>query len=147
LGTEITHLQTLNNQEVAGMIKRSCERFVIFGAKLSFKKGGFLCLHHKYTYDCYPILDLSYGGLRFLTQDRIKMDTKLTMKIYDPNDKVRVTMKGKVTWTSRNPGQSYAYQIGVQFSPYGEKGSQNHPDSLDDLVDFERKFYNTFVST
>ena len=129
------------------VVKRACERFVIYGAKLSFKKDGLFSLGGRFTDDCFPILDLSYGGLRFLTQKKIKIDARLTMKIYDPNDVVQVVMKGYVTWTSRNPGRSYAYQIGVQFNPYGEKKNHNHPDCLDDLVDFEKKFYNTFVST
>jgi hypothetical protein len=43
-------------------------------------------------------------------------------------------------WVAPNPGQSYNYQIGIQFEPYGTKKGNNDPESLKKLTALEQKF-------
>jgi hypothetical protein len=49
-------------------------------------------------------------------------------------------MDGIVRWFASNPGQSYKYQLGVQFLPYGDKKDMNYPGNLVKIISYEQKF-------
>ena len=118
--------------------KRECERFVIIGATVYYKKDAFF---HKpdYSYYSYPVSPVSKGGMGFLCDDSFDAGAKMTLKLIVP-DEEPVIIKGKVVWTAANPEKSYKYRVGVQFDPYGEKKGQNHPDILDKITAWERKY-------
>lgn len=120
-------------------MKRQCNRFVIFGATLTYKKEGIFSAG-EFTKDVYPILNLSLGGLLFLSQQGIKPDTNLSLKICGPDGDVLLILKGVVVWVTVNPEKSYSYQIGVQFKSYGEKKGNNPPGCLNTLLDLERRY-------
>jgi Tfp pilus assembly protein PilZ len=94
----------------------------------------------KYGEEFCPILDVSRGGLRFVGQNNIKIDSKITMKISIPGERIPLILKGQVRWSVPNPGKSYKYQIGIQFNPYGEKKGQNYPGNLVKIIALEQKF-------
>lgn len=110
-----------------GTEKRTCIRFEIPGATLTYKRTGFFSSSFDYDYAYLPVLDLSRGGLRFLAQKELKVKTKLHMKLYIPEEQEEIHLEGKVIWTRPNAGFSYKYQIGVQFNTYGIKEGQNSP--------------------
>lgn len=120
--------------------KRECERFVVFGATLRYKKEAIILGSEEYSEDLYPILDLSLGGLRFVSQNQLKKGTRITLKLLDPYEKEFLVLKGEVKWGGLHSGQSYPYQIGVQFQPYGQKRGQNPPECRDKLVKLESQF-------
>ena len=86
------------------------------------------------------MLDISRGGVRFLAQKPLKHNTKLTVKISIPGERVPLNLVGDVRWSTFNPGKSYRYQVGIQFYPYGEKKGQNYPGNLVKIIALEQKF-------
>jgi Tfp pilus assembly protein PilZ len=121
--------------------KRTCLRFRIPGASVSYKKDKpFLKKGEDYIEEFCPVLDISRGGIRFLSQEILKFESKVALKISIPGETIPMTIKGIVRWYSPNPGKSYKYQIGVQFLPYGEKKDQNNPAVMTKIVALEQKF-------
>jgi Tfp pilus assembly protein PilZ len=126
--------------EYTGIERRTCIRFEIPGATLSYKKDKALLPETRYGEEFCPILDISRGGLRFLTQENLKINSNVTLKISLPGERVPLVMKGQVRWAAINAGKSYKYQVGVQFNPYGEKKGQNYPGALVKIIALEQKF-------
>ena len=122
-----------------GKERRACERFVIPGAAVSYKKEA-LFLAKRFTEERYPIFDMSRGGLRFLSQKPFKINTRLSLKIEITGEEIPIIIKGRVKWLSINPEKSYKYQVGIQFDPYGKKKGENAPECLERLIVLERKF-------
>ena len=118
--------------------KRECERFVITGAAVYYKKDAFF---HKpdYSYYSYPVSLMSKGGMGFLCDDLFDAGAKMMLKLIVP-DEEPVIIKGKVVWSAVNPEKSYKYRAGVQFDPYGEKKGQNPHDILDKITAWEEKY-------
>lgn len=121
--------------------RRTCLRFEIPGATISYKLDSLLTTGQgKYGEEFCPVLDISRGGLRFLCQKNFKLNQKIHMKISVPGERIPLTLKGRVRWSAANPGKSFNYQVGVQFSPYGEKKGQNYPGTLVKVIALEQKF-------
>lgn len=121
--------------------RRTCLRFEIPGATISYKLDSLLpSSQGKYGEEFCPVLDISRGGLRFLSQKNFKLNQRLHLKISVPGERIPLTLKGRVRWAATNPGKSFKYQIGVQFSPYGEKKGQNYPGTLVKVIALEQKF-------
>jgi len=123
-----------------GKEKRTCNRFKIPGATLSYKKTGFFSTSPKYEDEYCPILDLSLGGLRFLTQKNLKVNSKLSMKVSYHEKDGSFYLSGKVQWTIANPGFSYKFQVGVQFDPYGDREGLNSPEEYSKIKNLEWKY-------
>lgn len=121
--------------------RRTCLRFEIPGSTISYKLDSLLPSGQgKFSEEFCPILDLSRGGLRFLSQRHFKINQKIHMQVSVPGERVPLILRGRVRWASANPGKSYKYQIGVQFTPYGEKKGQNYPGTLVKVIALEQKF-------
>lgn len=123
-----------------GKERRDCHRFKIPGATLSYKKSGFFSASSEYEDEYLPILDLSLGGLKFLTQKNLKVNTKLNIKISYHEKDGSFYLAGKVKWTISNPGFSYKYQVGIQFNPYGDKEGLNSPKEYAKIKKLEWKY-------
>ncbi|MGB8952955.1 MAG: PilZ domain-containing protein [Candidatus Aminicenantales bacterium] len=119
--------------------KRECVRFKIPGATVTYKRDKTLLKKDEMSEFC-PVIDISRGGVRFLTHELIKFETKLLVEIHVPGEKIPLSLKGTVRWFSPNPSKSYKYQIGVQFHTYGEKKDQNYPGNLVKIIALEQKF-------
>jgi len=120
--------------------KRACSRFELPGATLSYKKIGFFSFSPDYEDECCPILDLSLGGLRFLTQNNLKIKTKLRIKVSYHEKEGSFHLGGKVKWTISHPGFSYKYQVGIQFLPYGDREGLNSPEDYAKIKTLEWKY-------
>ena len=123
-----------------GKEKRTCNRFEIPGATLSYKKSGFFSTSPNYEDEYCPILDMSLGGLRFLTQKNLKVNSKISLKITYPENNDSFYLSGKVQWTISNPGFSYKYQVGVHFNPYGDREGFNSSEEYDKIKTLEWKY-------
>lgn len=126
--------------EYTGTEGRTCVRFEIPGATINYKKKTFLISKGKYIEEFCPIIDMSRGGIRFLTQNPVKINSKLILDIAMPGEKIPLVQTGIVRWSSFHVGKSYKFQIGVQFDPYGEKKAQNYPGNLTKIIALEQKF-------
>ena len=123
-----------------GIERRLCQRFKISGATVSYRKEKLLSSKTKIDEEFCPVLDLSRGGVRFLTQKPLKFKAKVVLQISVPGERIPLSLKGHIRWSSFNPGKSYKYQAGVQFNAYGEKKDQNYPGSLVKIIALEQKF-------
>jgi hypothetical protein len=123
-----------------GIERRTCIRFEIPGATVSYKVKKPLLTKSSSGEEFCPTIDLSRGGLRFLSQDELKIGTPILLKISIPGERVPLELHGQVRWVTPNTGLSYNYQIGAQFNPYGEKKGQNYPGSLVKIIALEQKF-------
>ena len=119
--------------------RRACERFVVSGATVHFREEGFL-FSGNYSKEAFPTVDMSRGGLRFLSNVPLKIAARVTLKVVIPGREVPLRLKGRVRWTSTNPGKSYKYQTGVQFAPYGGNRGDNDHSTLQDIIALEEKF-------
>jgi hypothetical protein len=120
--------------------RRICQRFAIPGATISYRKEGLFAPKKKTEEEFCPVLDISRGGVRFLTQKPLKFKSRIHVQLTVPGERVPLDFKGRVRWSTFNSGKSYKYQAGVQFNPYGLEKGQNGPQALTRIVALETKF-------
>jgi hypothetical protein len=123
-----------------GIERRLCQRFKIPGATVSYQRERWLFPPKGFEQEFCPVLDISRGGVRFLTQKPLKFKAWIVIQISIPGERIPLTLRGHVRWSSFNPGKSYKYQAGVQFNAYGEKKGQNYPGALVKIIALEQKF-------
>jgi hypothetical protein len=124
-----------------GLEKRTCARFRIPGATVAYKRERSLFKRRsEYGGEFLPMLDVSRGGVRFLTTEDIPLDTRLHLSIQVPGDPAPLKMDGWVRWSAPNIGQSFKHQIGVQFVAYGDKKGMNYPGALVKVIAYEQKY-------
>lgn len=123
-----------------GIERRLCQRFKIPGATLSYRRERFLAPEGRFLEEFCPVLDVSRGGVRFLTQKPLKFKSKVVLQISIPGERIPLNLRGRVRWSTFNAGKSYKYQAGVQFNPYGEEKAQNYPGVLVKIIALEQKF-------
>jgi len=121
------------------LYKRECERFTVFGMTVRLRSTGRLHSNIAEEESANPVLDLSRGGLKFLSQTGIPQGTKLVLRLFSPEDREIMAIKGSTVWMAINPGQSYKYQIGVQFAPFGREKGDNPLDCLEILTEMEKR--------
>jgi len=132
--------------EYKGLERRTCLRFEIPGSTISFKTKKMIFSHDKYEEEFCPLKDISRGGLRFLCQTLQKINAKILLTLSIPGERIPLQIYGRLRWCSPHAGQSYKYQIGVQFNPYGEKKEQNYPGTLVKIIALEQKFSSDLPS-
>lgn len=120
--------------------KRECERFEIPGATLVYNARKGIFKKSEFGSDEFPVYDVSYGGVRFLSQEKLKIKSGIAVKLFTPEDDEPLVFEGKIVRVFHHPGQSYKYQIGVQFLPYRQKKGFNPPENLARLKAFEKKY-------
>lgn len=120
--------------------RRVCQRFVIPGATVSYRKERLFASTAKSDEEFCPVLDLSRGGVRFLTQKPLKFKSRVVIQLTVPGERVPFDILGRVRWSTFNTGKSHKYQAGVQFNPYGLEKGQNVPQTLTRIVALETKF-------
>lgn len=121
------------------MKKRNCERFFIPGTTLYYKdKPGFF-VRRQYPDNYYPVINISRGGAKFLCNERLKAGKKIIVKIDVPGMDEKPEILANVRWISKNPEQSYLYQTGIAFNPYGVKKDENPAGILVFLKSVEQR--------
>lgn len=120
--------------------KRLCQRFRIPGATISYRVLRLFLSKSGTDEEFCPVLDLSRGGVRFLTQKPLKFKSRIRLQLSVPGERVPLDLTGRVRWSTFNTGKSYKYQAGVQFDPYGLEKGQNGPQALTKIVGLESKF-------
>ena len=111
---------------------RTCKRFEIPGATVSYE-------FKNSTEEFSPLVDMSRGGVMFLSKNPFDINADMTLKISVPGERIPLTLHGKVRWISflEDKGQ---YEVGIQFNPYGEKEGHNYPGNLVKIIALEQKF-------
>jgi len=115
------------------MKRRECVRFEVPGMVLCYRVDKWLFKASGDPGIEAPVYDISYGGVRFLSDSQIKDGAELVLDIRIPGESEPLRFKGKVVWVTPHLGKSYAFEIGVQFHPYGNKKGLNPPGNLERL--------------
>lgn len=125
-----------------GQERRACVRFKIPGATLNYRFLTILPFSKNKLEDSFcPVYDLSRGGLRFFSRKEIPLAANLELEILIPGEMTPLKMKGLVRWIAPYQGKKeFAFQVGVQFFPYGEEKGQNYPGNLVKIIALEQKF-------
>ena len=121
------------------MKKRNCERFSIPGTTLYYKDKPGLLIRRQYPDNYYPVINMSRGGAKFLCNERLKAGKKIIVKIDVPGMDEKPEILANVRWISKNPEQSYRYQTGIAFNPYGVKKDENSAGILVFLKSVEQR--------
>lgn len=121
------------------MERRLCQRFNVPGTTASYVKIGLFGRRKKVVEEFCPVLDMSRGGIRFLTQKLLNFKSRIEINVSVPGERAPLTLIGRVVWASFNPGKSYRYQAGIKFTPYGEEKNLNNPDFLSRIIALERR--------
>lgn len=121
------------------MKKRKCRRFNIPGTTLFYRKKPFLFFKTEYPNDCYPVVDISKGGTKFLCNQRLTPGRRFIIKVVIPGIKKPLEIFAKISWVARNREVSYKYQIGVSFNPYGTRRNNNSREILSLLEKLEKE--------
>ncbi|WP_319577391.1 PilZ domain-containing protein [uncultured Desulfobacter sp.] len=119
------------------MKKRSCNRFYIPGATLHYRESSFFFLKGKFTQDYFPVINLSKGGAKFLSNKRLTPGKDLLIRLNIPGQENSYEIMADVRWISRNPEQSYKYQTGISFKSFGNGRKKNSKKILDFLTNLE----------
>jgi len=86
-----------------------------------------------------PLVDLSSGGLAFLTDVAPLPGKRISMLLKFPEKQHALRVDGNVVYTVATGIAGYRQRIGVQFLPFAEKRGCNNPKVLEALVEFESK--------
>ena len=120
--------------------KRVCSRFRIPGATIRAKRAGTLFRKGGYAKEAFPLVDLSRGGIRFLTAKKLKLDRPIVLQLSIPTEDEPLTLFGHVRWYSTNQDHVFRYQFGVQLLPYGDSEKHNSPETLERIKALERMY-------
>lgn len=118
--------------------KRSCGRFRIPGATVRTKRKKTLFRKDEYEHESSPLLDLSRGGVRFLTSAKLPLDAPVTIEMTIPGEDAALVVLGHVRWFAPHPDPIFKYQFGIQIDPYGDKEGYNPPEILDRIIALEQ---------
>ena len=120
--------------------KRMCPRFSVPGAAVSYGKlKAFGRRTEPLELSC-MVVDLSRGGIRFLTRESPSLGAKLFLELSLPGNNDPVPFTGTVRWMGEYPGEKFHYSVGVQFHPYGDGKKFNPAENLDRIIDLEDKY-------
>lgn len=120
--------------------KRACPRFSIPGAMVSYGKIKMFGRRSDWLERSCLVVDLSRGGIRFLTRRSPSLESKLFVELSWPDEKDTLSLLGTVRWMAEHAGDQFRYYVGVQFSPYGEGKKFNPVDILDRIIGLENRF-------
>jgi len=118
--------------------KRACNRFRIPGATVRTKRPKSLFRKATFSSDSSPLLDLSRGGIRFLTSTKLPLDAAVTIEITIPGEDLPLIFLGHVRWFAPHPDPILRYQFGIQIDPYGDREGYNPPEILDRIIGLEQ---------
>jgi hypothetical protein len=118
---------------------RQCERFAVPGAVLHYRRESFWRWNVFYSNEYYPVLNISRGGLKFLSNTKIRAGTRITVKLILPDSSTQPELKAVVCWISLNPESSYRYQHGIAFNPYGQGRKYNESSLLTFFKEMESR--------
>lgn len=128
------------NQEIYPEEKRLCQRFMIPGATISYRKERWLGSRKEFDEEFCPLHNISRGGVSFSCRQNLKPGTALIIQISIPGEMVPLTQLGEVRWSAGQDNSNYPYKVGVQFQAYGNQKGQNYPGNLVKIIALEHKF-------
>lgn len=99
--------------------RRRDRRFAIGDCSLRHKKAGLLSRIRVYSQEQAPLVNVSVGGLQFLTNARLLVDQKVHLLVSIPGEDEPLALRGKIVWEARGT-DTHSSRMGVAFN----RGSQ-----------------------
>jgi hypothetical protein len=108
--------------------RRRCARFTVPGAVMDFEVLG-LWRSRGFSGEKYPVEDLGRGGLSFLIDRPVKVNSRISVLLTLADDAPPVQLTGRVVYYIRR-GTGPHYRVGVEFAPYADKKGFNPLSAL-----------------
>jgi hypothetical protein len=103
-----------------GVERRKYKRYGVKSSTVRYSSGGLLSMLANLGQK-YLILNISEGGLKFITKEPLNSDDKLRLHIEAPTIvKASVKIKGHVVWVKRSSTQD-VWHVGVAFDSIKRK--------------------------
>ncbi|MFH1226533.1 MAG: PilZ domain-containing protein [Planctomycetota bacterium] len=113
--------------------RRSQERYVMQGCAVRYKTKQLLGLFNKVS-KRYMALDISQGGINFITREGFKLGLPVSLIITAPLLKEdAINAQGRVAWVKPSP-ELRIYNIGIEFTSISDQDKtrlKNLVDSTD----------------
>lgn len=120
---------------------RKSARFSVPGATISFDQG-FLGHRRQFASERSPVLDLSKGGISFLT-NRPPKSTRVSLLLSYSENEEPIRLEGRIVYfVTRGTRFSHRFRVGVAFAPFSPRKGHNSPETLN-LLDKLEKTYAT----
>jgi hypothetical protein len=129
--------------DAAQIFRRTARRFEIPGAVLTYDLDNTSAPEAASEKTTCPLIDISRGGLRFISRQKLEITSPIQVKVTIPGGHVPLIFKGRVRWSSPQNGDQLLYQTGVEFNSYGEDQDQNFPGTLVKVVALEQRYRST----
>lgn len=126
-----------------GVEKRKHKRYGVRGSTIRFKKGGILAFLNSAS-TRYLVLNMSEGGLHFISKDELQVGQRITITLEAPSLEGTVKGKGTVVWV-RKSHEHAAFRVGVKFTGFDQRSKFRLRHILDNAilerVDITTKIY------
>ena len=129
--------------DAAQIFRRTARRFEIPGAVLTYDLENTSAPEASSEKTICPLIDISRGGLRFISRQKLEITSPIQVKVTIPGGHVPLIFQGRVRWSSPQTGDQLRYQTGVEFNSYGEDQDQNFPGTLVKVVALEQRYRST----
>jgi len=125
---------------ISNIERRACPRFAIPGALIGYKKIRLFGKRSDWIEQSCQLFDLSRGGIRFLTQKPLALETKLVIELSCPEKEEPLLLIGNTIWKADYKGDGFRYFMGIQLNPYGEGKKFNPVGMLNKIVGLEKTY-------
>ena len=110
-----------------GMERRVCKRFKIPGATVSYRKHKLFSPKTGVDEEFCPVLDLSRGGLRFLTQKPLKFKSRITLHLSIPGERAPSTSRAGSAGRPSTPARATSTRPACSSTPTGSRRTRTCP--------------------
>ncbi len=94
-------------------------------------------IHNRHFSNLCPLIDLSSGGLAFLTDNALKIGICLSMLLKLAGEEEMLQLEGHVVYVVATGIAGYRYRIGIKFLPFNDRRGFNTLKALNLLKRLE----------
>jgi len=110
-----------------GMERRLCQRFKIDGATVSYRRARLFSSKAKVDEEFCPVLDLSRGGVRFLTQKPLKFKSKVSVQLAIPGERASSTSRAGSAGRPSTPARATSSRPACSSTRTGSRRTRTLP--------------------
>ncbi len=115
-----------------GQEKRKKKRYGVRGSTVQYKKKSLLAML-KSPSARFLVLDMSEGGLHFVTREPLQPGQVLLMDIAAPDREEPVSARGRVVWVRKSLDVE-AFHVGVEFVKMSSKNAAGLKNVIENAV-------------
>ncbi len=115
-----------------GTERRAHGRFGVKNSSVSYRKSSLFFFARTFS-PRYLVINISQGGLYFISKERLDPGTKIELSIEAPMAAAPISAAAKVVW-SRKSADHEAWRTGVKFVKIGDRGGKMLKHVLDNTV-------------